>query len=185
VLAAMSPVREPAGIVAIARCGPGSIDRVLASPPQLVVIVAAVQDPGNVGAIVRTAEACGATGVITTAGSANAFGWKALRGSMGSAFRMPIATQPSVLDAVRASRAAGLRVFATVIRDGTPLPSTALSGPSAIVLGGEGSGLDDEVVAAADERLTIPMKAPVDSLNVASAAALIVYEAARQRARRR
>ena len=98
---------------------------------------------------------------------------------------MPIATQPSVLDAVRASRAAGLRVFATVIRDGTPLPSTALSGPSAIVLGGEGSGLDDEVVAAADERLTIPMKAPVDSLNVASAAALIVYEAARQRARRR
>jgi TrmH family RNA methyltransferase len=184
VLAAMSPVREPTGIVAIARCGPVSIDRVLGSPPQLVVIVAAVQDPGNVGAIVRTAEAFGATGVITTAGSANAFGWKALRGSMGSAFRMPIASQPSARDAVRASRAAGLRVFATVIRDGTPLPSAALSGPSAIVLGGEGSGLDDEVVADADERLTIPMKAPVDSLNVASAAAAIVYEAARQRARR-
>jgi TrmH family RNA methyltransferase len=181
VLAAMSPVREPAGIVALARCGPVSIDRALARPPQLVVIVATVQDPGNVGAIVRTAEACGATGVITTAGSANPFGWKALRGSMGSALRMPIATHPSALEAVQAAGAAGLRVFATVIRDGTPLPHAAMSGPSAIVLGGEGSGLDDEVVAAADERLTIPMKAPVDSLNVASAAALIVYEAARQR----
>jgi TrmH family RNA methyltransferase len=183
VLAAMSPVREPAGIVAIARCGPVSIDRVLVNPPQLVLIVAAVQDPGNVGAIVRTAEACGATGVITTAGSANPFGWKALRGSMGSAFRMPIATQPSAPDAIRAVRTEGLRVFATVIRDGTPLPSAALSGPAAIVLGGEGAGLDDEVVAAADERITIPMRPPVDSLNVAAAAAVIVYEAARQRAR--
>lgn len=182
VLSAISPVRQPTGIVAIAQCGPASIDRVLANPPQLVVIVVGVQDPGNVGAIIRAAEACGGTGVMTTPGSADAFGWKALRGSMGSAFRMPIATLPSAVDAVRASKAAGLRVFATVPRDGTALPSAGLTGASAIVLGGEGAGLDAEVVAAADERLAVPMRPPVESLNVATAAALIVYEASRQRA---
>jgi len=182
VLSAISPVREPAGIVAIARCGPVAVDQVLARAPQLVVIVDAVQDPGNVGAIVRAAEACGATGVMTTPGSAGAFGWKALRGSMGSAFRMPIARPASALDAIRAAKGAGLRVFATVPRDGTPLPLAGLVGPSAIVLGGEGSGLDEAVVAAADERLAVPMQPPVESLNVATAAALIVYEAARQRA---
>jgi TrmH family RNA methyltransferase len=182
VLSAISRVREPAGIVAIARCGPVAIERVLARRPQLVVIVAGVQDPGNVGAIVRAAEACGATGVVTTPGSADAFGWKALRGSMGSAFRMPIARAASADDAIRAAKAAGVRVFATVPHDGTPLPSARLTGPSAVVLGGEGSGLDAEVVAAADERIAVPMQPPVESLNVATAAALIVYEAARQRA---
>ena len=182
VLSAISPVREPSGIVAIARCGPVALERVFARTPQLVVILAAVQDPGNVGAIIRAAEACGATGVMTTPGSADAFGWKALRGSMGSTFRMPVAKAVSALDAIRAAKAAGLRVFATVPHDGTPLPSATLTGPSAIVLGGEGSGLDAELLAAADERLAVPMQPPVESLNVATAAALIVYEAARQRA---
>jgi TrmH family RNA methyltransferase len=101
---------------------------------------------------------------------------------MGSAFRMPIARAASADDAIRAAKAAGVRVFATVPHDGTPLPLARLTGPSAVVLGGEGSGLDAEVVAAADERIAVPMQPPVESLNVATAAALIVYEAARQRA---
>jgi RNA methyltransferase, TrmH family len=181
VLAAISPVRQPSGIVAIARAGMTTIERVLARTPQLVVIIAGAQDPGNVGAIVRAAEACGATGVITTPGTADPFAWKALRGSMGSAFRLPIAAQPSARDAMRIASNAGLRTFASVPRDGTPLPSADLSGPAAILVGGEGAGLDPDVVANADERIAIPMSPHVDSLNVATAAALIVYEAARQR----
>ena len=91
VLEAASPVKSPTGIVAIARWQAVGVAQVLAAQPALVVCADRVQDPGNTGAIIRAAEAAGATGVITTAGSADPFGWKALRGSMGSAFRLPIA----------------------------------------------------------------------------------------------
>ena len=91
VLEAASPVKSPTGIVAIARWQAAGVRQVLAAQPALVVCADRVQDPGNTGAIIRAAEAAGATGVVTTAGSADPFGWKALRGSMGSAFRLPIA----------------------------------------------------------------------------------------------
>jgi TrmH family RNA methyltransferase len=112
--------------------------------------------------------------------SADPFGWKALRGAMGSTFRIPVARQP-IEDALRAARGAGVRVFATIARGGTPLPQCDLTGPAAILLGGEGGGLPASWLDAADERLTIPMRGQVESLNVAIAAALILYEASRQR----
>jgi TrmH family RNA methyltransferase len=181
VLSAISPVKQPTGIVAIARCGKTTIDRIFERTPQLVMVLGRVQDPGNVGAIIRACEACGATGVITTPGTADPFGWKALRGSMGSAFRLPVAAQPSVELAVQAASIAGLRVYASVPRDGTALPSVDLTVPSAILLGGEGAGLEPDAIVSAHERITIPMTPPVESLNVATAAALILYEASRQR----
>ena len=91
VLAAMSPVRTPSGVVAVASRPRASLNSVLERPPQLVVLAADVQDPGNIGAIVRVAEAAGGTGLVACGISADPFGWKALRGSMGSAFRLPIA----------------------------------------------------------------------------------------------
>lgn len=181
VLAAASPVRHPSGVVAIARMARPDLDEVYGRSPALVLVLDAVQDPGNVGAIVRAAEACGATGVVAAAGSADPYGWKALRGAMGSTFRLPVATAP-LRDAVAAARRAGLRIFATAPRDGTPLSHASLAQPSAIVLGGEGSGIARDVLDAADERLSIEMQPPVESLNVSSAAAIIVYEASRQRA---
>jgi TrmH family RNA methyltransferase len=84
-------------------------------------------------------------------------------------------------DAIARARAHGLRVFATTARDGTPLPHCDLRGPAALIFGGEGAGLSDDLLHAADARLTIPMQPPVESLNVAIAAALVIYEAARQR----
>jgi TrmH family RNA methyltransferase len=119
--------------------------------------------------------------VITGPGTADPFGWKALRGSMGSAFRLPVAAAVSLDAAVAAARDAGLRLFATVARGGTPLDRASLAGPAMILLGGEGPGLSDEMLERSDERLTIAMRAPVESLNVSVAAALIVYEASRQR----
>jgi RNA methyltransferase, TrmH family len=181
VLAAMSPVRNPAGIVAIAARPAGSLDAALDGPAQMVLMIEDVQDPGNLGAIVRVAEACGATGIVVGSGSADPFGWKALRGSMGSAFRVPIAGRLPLMPAIDAARQRGLRVLASVPRDGTQLPDCDLRRPVAVLLGGEGPGLSDEVLARADERLTIHMRPPVESLNVATAAALIVYEAERQR----
>ena len=147
----------------------------------MVLMLSQVQDPGNVGAIIRAAEACGATGVVAGEGTADPFGWKALRGAMGSTFRVPVATGHTLAEAVAAARAAGLRVFATGARDGTPLAACDLRGPSAILFGGEGAGLPQDLQDASDERLTIPMRPPVESLNVAIAAALVLYEAARQR----
>jgi TrmH family RNA methyltransferase len=180
VLAALSPVQHPSGVVAIARRPSQTIEQVFAKRPQLVVLLSEVQDPGNVGAIIRAAEACGASGLVSGVATADPFGWKALRGAMGSTFRLPVAREP-IDGALQAAHETGVRVFATVTRGGTPLPQCDLRGPAAILLGGEGGGLPAVWLDAADERLTIPMRGQVDSLNVAIAAALILYEASRQR----
>lgn len=182
VLSSISPVRQASGIVALAQVTPASLEDALAGRTrQLVVLLDGVQDPGNVGAIIRTAEACGATGVIAGPRTADPFGWKALRGSMGSALRLPIARVDTLDAAIGAIRQAGLRIFTTLPRGGTPLATADLSGPSVIVVGGEGAGLSDEVAAAADEGLTIEMQGPVESLNVSIAAAIVLYAASRQR----
>lgn len=181
VLAAMSPVRQPSGIVALARRMERSLADALAGAPQMVLILDEVQDPGNVGAIVRAAEACGATGVITGPGTADPMGWKALRGSMGSIFRLPVAVRQNLADVVRDARASGVEIIAAVPRHGVLLPELDLRRPVAVLLGGEGGGLPDSVVDLAPTRVTIPMRRPVESLNVATAAALIAYEAQRQR----
>jgi len=181
VLEAASPVKAPTGIVAIARWWPADVQQVLATQPALVVCAVHVQDPGNTGAIIRSAEAAGATGVITTKGSADPFGWKALRGSMGSAFRLPVAAGASVETACREARERGVRVISTSPGGGSPLHEVDLAGPSLILVGGEGSGLPGDVQSSADVLMKIPMHQPVESLNVAVAAGVILYEAFRQR----
>jgi RNA methyltransferase, TrmH family len=178
---AISPVRSPSGAVAIARRPSPDLGRVFARTPQLILLLHDVQDPGNVGAIVRVAEGCGATGIICNERTADPFSWKALRGSMGSSLRLPLATRQPLRSAIDVARGHGLRIFATDAQGGTPLPECHLRVPAVIVLGGEGAGLPASIVEIADERLTIPMQPPVESLNVATAAALVIYEAARQR----
>ena len=181
VMAAMSPVQTPSGVVAIAQFTPPPIERVLEGAPPFVAVLAGVQDPGNLGAVVRTAEAAGATGLVACAPSADPFSWKALRGAMGSTFRLPVPDRMPLHDALAAARRRGLRVAAAVPRGGTPMHDFEFNRPMAILLGGEGSGLEAEALDHADERLTIPMRPPVESLNVAVSAALILYEAFRQR----
>jgi RNA methyltransferase, TrmH family len=181
VLAAMSPVQHPSGVVAIAHARPSDLGAAFARPPQLVIVLAGLQDPGNVGAIVRTAAAFGATGIVAIEGSASPFGWKALRGAMGGTFRLPVAARGTLDDVIAAGRAARVRLIAAVPHGGTSLPRVDLREPTAIVLGGEGAGISEAALAAASETVTVPMRPPVESLNVAIAAALILYEALRQR----
>jgi TrmH family RNA methyltransferase len=181
VLDAMSPVRQPSGVVAIASLKPASLEACLSSKPALLVVLAGVQDAGNVGAVIRAAEGCGATGVICTETTADPLGWKALRGAMGSSFRMAVAVERALATVVARLRDAGVTVLATVPRGGSPLGATDLRRPVAVLLGAEGSGLSADAAAAADAEVTIPMRPPVESLNVAIAAALVLFEASRQR----
>jgi TrmH family RNA methyltransferase len=185
VLAAMSPVQHPSGVVAIARARPTEVRVVMATVTDLplVLVLAGLQDPGNVGAIIRAAAAFGASGVVAIERSANPFSWKALRGGMGGTFRLPIAARGSLSEVVASARELGVRLIAAVPRGGTPLPNVDLREPTAIVLGGEGAGVSAATMAAVQETVTIPMQAPVESLNVAIAAALILYEATCQRQR--
>jgi TrmH family RNA methyltransferase len=185
VLQAMSPVRTASGVVALARRPAATLAGVFAAMPALVVVAVDVQDPGNLGALVRTAEAAGATGLVAAGISADPFGWKALRASMGSAFRLPVARAAAVADALAAATAAGAQTIALVPRGGASIESVDGTQPLCLLLGGEGAGLDASVLGGASARVSLPMAAPVDSLNVAVAGALALYAVAAQRRGRR
>ena len=180
VMEAASPVRSSSPIIALANRNALGSDVYKGKFP-LVLIACDVQDPGNLGAIARVAEAAGASGLIAAGQSADPLGWKALRGSMGSALRLPIAARDSADEAVAEARRHRCRIVATVPRGGTPLSQSDLRAPLAILIGGEGHGLPVPLIDTADVRVTIPMQAPVESLNTAVTAALVAYEARRQR----
>lgn len=181
VFAAMSPVRSPSGVLALAAPPAWTDDALLFPAPALVVVAVDVQDPGNLGAIVRGAEAAWATGVVVTGASADPFGWKALRGAMGSSLRLPVVRTAETEAAIERLAAAGLRVLAATSDADTSFDEVDLTGPVAVVVGGEGQGIPPAVLRRADARVAIPMRPPVDSLNVAVAAALVAFEAHRQR----
>lgn len=180
VMDAASPVRAPSGVVAIARWAPTAIETLFVAPRPLVVGLVDVQDPGNVGSVIRAADALGATGVAVLGQSADPAGWKALRGSMGSAFRVPVA-RLALADAFAAARRHHVRIVAAVARDGVSPEQSGLDHPSLVLLGNEGAGLEAAIAARADARVTLRMRAGVESLNVSVAAALLVDAARRQR----
>lgn len=182
VMDALSPVRTPSGVVALVRRRDSGWPALGAAASALVVVAVGLQDPGNAGALVRAAEAGGASAVVLAGDAADPWGWKALRASMGSTFRLPVVREPDAAAALQALREAGLRLVATAPRGTSSMYDCDLRPPTAIVLGSEGAGLDATWLDAMDETMRIPMRAPVESLNVAVAAALAVYEAARQRA---
>ena len=180
VMRAISPLRSASPMVAIGQRPAPDIARIYGDNA-LVVIAADVQDPGNVGAIVRVAEAGGASGLVAAGGTANPLGWKALRGSMGSALRLPIAVDPATDHAAADARHHGCRLVAMVPRGGQAHGEADLCGRVAILVGGEGAGIARALIDSADVRVTIPMQPPVESLNAAVAAAVLIYEARRQR----
>lgn len=180
VMDALSPVRSSSPIVALAE-RPDTGDTMYTSAVPFVIVACDIQDPGNVGAMIRVAEGAGATGFIAAGECADPFGWKALRGSMGSALRLPIAFFDDTETAAHDARRYGCRIVATVPREGTPFFDADFRSPTALLIGGEGRGLSDALLQSADDRITIPMTAPVESLNAAVATALIAYEARRQR----
>jgi RNA methyltransferase, TrmH family len=177
VFASAAATEHPQGIAALVETPAFTLQAVLAGTP-LVVIAAGLQDPGNLGTLVRSAEAFGATGMILLPGTVSLWNAKTLRASSGSAFRLPVINL-SAEDAFTALRAADVRLFAAVAHDGTS--EANLCGPSALLVGNEGAGLPEEWIRSADERVTIPCPGPVESLNAAIAGSVLLYEAMRQR----
>ena len=186
VMAAVSPVRTPSAAVALGDHRPAPLDTVLQAARDgaaCVVAPVGVQDPGNLGAIIRTAEAAGAAGVAVAGRSADPYGWKALRGAMGSTFRVPVADGGSPAELVAAARSGGFRVLAAVPRGGRPLQEAELGRRHLVLIGGEGAGLSP-FADLADDAVSVPMAPAVESLNVAVAAGIILYEARHRRASR-
>lgn len=182
VMAAVSPLRSPSTAAALARHRPRPVDDVLARATRGCLFAPlGVQDPGNVGAIVRAADAAGAGGVVVAGAAADPFGWKALRGAMGATFRIPVADAGGQDDLPRRARQAGCAVLAAAPRGGRSMYDLDLTRPVLILIGGEGAGVEGPVRESADAVVSIPMAGGVESLNAAAAAAVIAYEARRQR----
>ena len=178
----LSPVKTPSGIVAIAARNTVTATDICAQPDAFILTMINVQEPGNVGALLRAAEAGGISGALVCGASANPFSWKAVRGSMGSVLRLPIVAGITTHQAMTTMRAAGVRLIGAIPRGGDDPDSVNWQGKVALLLGGEGPGLTDEAIAQCDARVTIPMAGGVESLNVAVAGAILVYSARRQRA---
>ena len=178
---------SPQGIAALVQAPSFSPEDVLRSrhgqrtdAAPLVVAAAGLQDPGNLGTLIRSAEAFGATGLIALPGTVSRWNAKALRASSGSAFRLPVvaATEAETLSLLRGR---GVRIFAATVDGGTDALRLDLTGPVALLIGNEGAGLSQALVAQADSCITVPCPGPVESLNAAVAGSVLLYEAARQR----
>lgn len=182
-LATISYTKTPQGIVALARrpeSGPGALEKGQLESP-LIVLMHGINNPVNVGAILRSAEAAGATGVIATAHTSDPFSPKALRGAMGSAFRLPAWFGAEYFAALEWCTKRKIRTLCADLAGTKSYTEIDWRGPRALVLGPEATGLTTNEVAAADETVRIPMQGEVESLNVSVAAGILLYEAARQR----
>jgi TrmH family RNA methyltransferase len=147
-----------------------------------IVVAVGVQDPGNLGTMVRSAEAFGATGVLATEGTVSPFNSKAVRASAGSLFRLPVIRIPAE-KATQELRQHGFRLVGTSSHGGTPLPEASLGGPVALFVGNEGAGLPRNLLRQMDETVEIPHTGKVESLNAGVAASIVLYEMARQQHR--
>ena len=172
----------PQPIAALISAPCSSPESIADAPLPLVLVLAALQDPGNVGTLLRSAQAFGATGALLLAGTATPWSSKALRASAGSALRLPLAALRDAQEAAALLGAHSVRSYAAVPVGGAPVAGARLHQPTALWIGNEGAGLGAAELAACDARITLPMPGATESLNAAIAGSLLLYEASRQRA---
>lgn len=182
IFASAVSTESPQGVAALVRLKPARLDDLLHSLGEDSLLVAAggIQDPGNLGTIIRSAEAFSARGVLLGEKTVSHFNPKVVRASAGSLFREPL-IRVKLGETIELLKQHGVRVVATSSHKGKPLYEADFTGPVLIVIGSEGAGLPPAVLAEADELVTIPHSARVESLNAGVAASLVMYEAARQR----
>jgi TrmH family RNA methyltransferase len=184
VFASVVETQSPQGVAALLVPTVRIFDDVMGGPtaPPLILIAAGLQDPGNLGTLVRSAEAFGATGVLTTSGTVSAWNQKALRASVGSVFRMPVVA--ATADEIAELKGRGVRLIAAVGADDfgvTAAQEMDFTSACALMIGNEGAGLAAEWMELAEAQVTIPCPGAVESLNAAVAGSLLLYEASRQR----
>ena len=179
------PSETPQGVAALVRVKQFKLQDVLGGGqtdgrPALVVGVVGIQDPGNLGTLLRSAEAFDATGVVLGEKTVSAYNSKVVRASAGSLFRIPMVRTKST-EVVSQLRERGIRLLATSSHQGTRLHEARLAEPLAIFIGSEAAGVPREVLSMVDEVIAIPHSSKVESLNAGVAASIVLYEAARQR----
>lgn len=180
-MAKASDTKSPQGIMALVRQPVWRREDLLADPA-LLLVLENIQDPGNLGTMLRTAEAAGAGGVILSAGCADLFSPKAVRATMSAVFRVPFVTEQNIPAAVLSLQKKGVRVYAACLHGYSSSYETRdYRSPCAFVIGNEAKGLCEDTIRAADERVFIPMAGEIESLNAAVSAGILMYEAARQR----
>jgi TrmH family RNA methyltransferase len=181
VLAALADTVTPQGVVAVCRQFPTALKSVFAERPRLVAILEEVRDPGNLGTIVRAADSAGADAVILTGRSVDLYNPKVVRSTTGSLFHLPVAVDAELADVIGRSRAAGLRVLAADVKGESLLDvrrDGILSEPTAWVFGNEARGLGDDDLRLADRAVTVPIFGRAESMNLATAASVCLYESA-------
>lgn len=182
IFASAVATETPQGVAALVKFKEHDLDTALHAAHPLVVVVAGIQDPGNLGTIIRSAEAFGANAVLLGEQTVSPFNSKVVRASAGSVFRLNVVSM-EVRAVIAKLRQSGVRLLATSSHKGTPLPEARLSGSLALFIGNEGAGLPRDVLKQVDETVVIPHAANVESLNAGVAASILLYEAARQRSK--
>ncbi len=172
---------SPQGVAALVKLRPHKFEDLMeAGADALLVGIAGIQDPGNLGTIIRSAEAFGARAVLLGEKTVSHFNPKAVRGSAGSLLRQPL-LRVKLGESITALKQQGVKVLATSSHKGKPLHEADFTGAAMIVVGNEGAGVPQEIQSLADELVTIPHSPRVESLNAGIAASILLYEAARQR----
>ena len=181
VLAAMSDTQTPQGVLAVVRREEPPAHTLWEGPAPLVLALERLQDPGNLGTILRTAEGAGVTGVLISDDSVDPYNPKVIRSTMGSIYRLPFACVPDLLGTAAQMQAAGVRILAAHLDGKNAYDGECYLGPTAFLIGNEGAGLSPDMTALSNALVRIPMAGRVESLNAAVAAAILMYEASRQR----
>jgi len=181
VLAAMADTVTPQGVVAVARQTPTSVRDIFAASPRLVAICEEVRDPGNLGTIIRAADATGADAVVLTGRTVDLYNPKVVRSTTGSLFHLPVSVGGELSDVVARAHAAGLQVVAADVKGDDLLAARAegaLARPTAWLFGNEARGLEEPALELADRALRLPIFGRAESLNLATAASVCLYESA-------
>jgi len=176
------PSEAPQGVAALIKPRASTLEELLAVESPFILGAAGIQDPGNFGTMIRSAEAFSAAGVIATENTVSTLNSKVIRASAGSIFRLPVVKGTAVAT-LAMLKSSGVRIAATSSHKGRPLPEVDLRGAICVFIGSEGQGVPKELLANVDETIVIPHSDKVESLNAGIAASLILYESARQRSK--
>lgn len=177
----MSDTQAPQGILCVVRRPEYSLNQLLQARKPLLMVLENLQDPGNLGTIVRTGEGAGITGVIMNKGTVDIYNPKTIRATMGSVYRVPFVYEDDLRETVKRLRGCGIRSYAAHLGGEKNYDELSFREGAAFLIGNEGNGLSDELLELADDYLRIPMEGQVESLNASVAAAVLMYEAHRQR----
>ena len=177
----MSDTMTPQGILAVVRQPVSSLEKLLNDPAPFFMVLENIQDPGNLGTILRTAEGAGVNGILMSRDTVDIFNPKTIRSTMGSVYRVPFLYVGDICETVRKLKNKGISAYAAHLKGTGSYDEQDYTKGTAFLIGNEGNGLTDELADLADTYIRIPMYGKVESLNAAIASAVLMYEAQRQR----